>query len=70
MTARNVDCENMQQVDLSRLDGGIALDFPIVCRLGHVLEKSPLVHCIMLSKDRGLVPLLRQLNKIGLKDVL
>ncbi len=32
-----------------------------------VLEKSPQDHCIVLSKDKGFDPLLRQLNKIGLK---
>jgi hypothetical protein len=101
-----VDFENVQQVDLSRLDGIInvvifvgasqkaipielvtsaqklgarvtwqkvvgngsnALDFHIACHLGRVLEKSPQVHCIVLSKDRGFDPLLCQLNKIGLK---
>jgi hypothetical protein len=35
--------------------------------LGRVLEKSPHVHCTVLSKDKGFDPLLRQLNKIGLK---
>lgn len=101
-----VDFENVQQVDLSRLDegrhviifvgasqkaipielvtsaqilgsrvewqkiegnGSNALDFHIACHLGRVLEKSPQVHCIVLSKDKGFDPLLRQLNKIGLK---
>ena len=101
-----VDFENVQQVDLSRLDdsanviifvgasqkavplelvtsaqkfgarvewqkvegnGGNALDFHIACHLGRVLEKSPQLHCIVLSKDKGFDPLLRQLNKVGLK---
>ena len=101
-----VDFENVQQVDLSRLDEGChviifvgasqkaipielvtyaqklgarvewqkiegngsnALDFCIACHLGRMLEKSPQVHCIVLSKDKGFDPLLRQLNKIGLK---
>jgi PIN domain len=101
-----VDFENVQQVDLSRLDdstdviifvgasqksipielvtsaqklgtriewqkvegnGKNALDFHIACHLGRVLEKSPQFHCIVLSKDKGFDPLLRQLNKIGLK---
>jgi len=44
-----------------------ALDFHIACHLGRVLEKSPQVHCTVLSKDKGFDPLLRQLNKIGLK---
>lgn len=101
-----VDFENVQQVDLSRLDeachviifvgasqkaipielvtssqklgprvewqkiegnGSNALDFHIACHLGRVLEKAPQVHCIVLSKDKGFDPLLRQLNKFGLK---
>ena len=101
-----VDFENVQQVDLSRLDeschviifvgagqkaipielvtsaqklgarlewqrvegnGNNALDFHIACHLGRVLESSPQVHCIVLSKDKGFDPLLRHLNKIGLK---
>ena len=47
-------------------NGSNALDFHIACHLGRVLEKSPQVHCIVLSKDKGIDPLLRQLNKIGL----
>ena len=101
-----VDFENVQQVNLSRLDdstiviifvgasqkaipielvtsaqrlgarvewqkvegsGSNALDFHIACHLGRVLEKSPELHCIVLSKDKGFDPLLRQLNKLGLK---
>lgn len=101
-----VDFENVQQLDLSRLEEGCyviifvgasqkaipielvtsaqklgprvewqkvegngsnALDFHIACHLGRVLEKSPQVHCIVLSKDKGFDPLLRQLNKVGLK---
>lgn len=48
-------------------NGRNALDFHIACHLGRVLEKSPLVHCIVLSKDKGYDPLLRHLNKMGLK---
>lgn len=101
-----VDFENVQQVDLSRLDegtdaiifvgasqkavpielvtsaqklgarvewqrvegnGGNALDFHIACHLGRVLERAPHLQCIVLSKDKGFDPLLRQLNKSGLK---
>jgi len=101
-----VDFENVQQVDLSRLDdtfqitifvgasqksiplelvtsaqklgsrvewqkvegnGSNALDFYIACQLGRVLEKTPHLHCIVLSKDKGFDPLLRHLNKLGLK---
>jgi PIN domain len=101
-----VDFENVQQVDLARLDdsfqiiifvgaaqksipielvtnaqklgsriewqrvdanGSNALDFFIACHLGRVLEKSPQLQCIVLSKDKGFDPLLRHLNKHGLK---
>ena len=101
-----VDFENVQQVDLNRLDehfhvvifvgsgqksvpielvaaaqklgsrvdwqrvegnGGNALDFYIACHLGRVIEKSPSLHCIVLSKDKGFDPLLKHLNKSGLK---
>jgi len=101
-----VDFENVQQVDLARLDdsfqiiifvgaaqksipielvtnaqklgsriewqrvdanGSNALDFFIACHLGRVLEKSPQRQCIVLSKDKGFDPLLRHLNKNGLK---
>ena len=101
-----VDFENVQQVDLNRLDehfhvvifvgsgqksvpielvaaaqklgsrvdwqrvegnGSNALDFYIACHLGRVIEKSPSLHCIVLSKDKGFDPLLKHLNKNGLK---
>ena len=101
-----VDFENVQHVDLSRLDdkfhvtifvgasqksipielaknlqnfgnrvdwqkvegnGSNALDFFIACQLGRVLEMSPQLHCIVLSKDKGFDPLLRHLSKNGLK---
>jgi hypothetical protein len=101
-----VDFENVQQVDLSRLDdtfhiiifvgasqksvpielvknlqalgnrvawqkvegnGSNALDFFIACQLGRVLERSPQPQCIVLSKDKGFDPLLRHLNRNGLK---
>ena len=101
-----VDFENVQQIDLNRLDdsfhvaifvgsgqksvpidlvasaqklgdriewqrvdgnGSNALDFYIACQLGRVIEKSPDLHCIVLSKDKGFDPLLRHLNKSGLK---
>lgn len=48
-------------------NGSNALDFHIACHLGRVLEKSPQLHCIVLSKDKGFDPLVRQLNKVGLK---
>jgi hypothetical protein len=101
-----VDYENVQNLDLARLDehfrmiifvganqksvpielvtnaqrlgsrcewlkvdgnGSNALDFFIACHLGRVLERSPQTHCTILSKDKGFDPLLRHLNKIGLK---
>lgn len=101
-----VDFENVQQVDLARLDdsfqiiifvgaaqksipielvtnaqklgsriewqrvdanGSNALDFFIACQLGRVQEKSPELQCVVLSKDKGFDPLLRHLNKSGLK---
>ena len=101
-----VDFENVQQVDLARLDdkfhviifvgasqknvpielvtdaqklgnrvawqrvegnGRNALDFYIACHLGRVLETTPKLHCVVLSKDKGFDPLLRHLNKSGLK---
>jgi PIN domain len=101
-----VDFENVQHVDLARLDdsfqiiifvgaaqksipielvtnaqklgsriewqrvdatGSNALDFFIACHLGRVLEKSPQLQCIVLSKDKGFDPLLRHLNKNGLQ---
>lgn len=101
-----VDFENVQQIDLSRLDenyyvkifvgasqknistdlvinaqnfgtrlewlkvegnGSNALDFFIACHLGKVSEKSPSLNCIVLSKDKGFDPLLKYLNKSGLK---
>ena len=101
-----VDYENVQQVDLSRLDdsyeviifvgatqksvpielvtqaqklgqrvdwhrvdavGSNALDFHIACHLGRVIERLPQQQCLVLSKDKGFDPLLRHLNKEGLK---
>lgn len=57
------------RVEWQRVDGNgsNALDFYIACQLGRVIEKSPGVHCIVLSKDKGFDPLLRHLNKSGLK---
>lgn len=102
-----VDFENVQQVDLSKLDdsyqviifvgasqknipidlvtsaqklgsrvdwqkvegnGSNALDFYIAMQLGRVLEKTPNRTCIVLSKDKGFDPLIRYLNKVGLKS--
>lgn len=48
-------------------NGSNALDFHIACHLGRLIERSPNHHCIVLSKDKGFDPLLRHLNKNGLK---
>lgn len=57
------------RVEWQRVDGNgsNALDFYIACQLGRVIERTPGVHCIVLSKDKGFDPLLRHLNKHGLK---
>ena len=57
------------RLDWRRVDGNgnNALDFYIACELGCILERSPNVHCTVLSKDKGFDPLLRHLNKSGLK---
>lgn len=57
------------RVEWQRVDGNgsNALDFYIACQLGRVIERTPSVHCIVLSKDKGFDPLLRHLNKRGLK---
>ncbi len=57
------------RIDWERVDGNgsNALDFHIACRLGRILEKSPQVYCTVLSKDKGFDPLLRHLNRVGLK---
>ncbi len=48
-------------------NGSNALDFHIACHLGRVVEKSPHLHCIVLSKDKGFDPLLRHLSRNGIK---
>lgn len=45
--------------------GSNALDFHIAFHLGCVLEKSPQIHCTVLSKDKGFDPLLSYLEKNG-----
>ncbi len=57
------------RVQWHRVDGNgsNALDFHIACQLGRVLEKTPCIHCIVLSKDKGFDPLLRHQNRSGLK---
>lgn len=48
-------------------NGSNALDFFIACQLGRVLERSPRLHCVVLSKDKGFEPLLQHLSRNGLK---
>ena len=57
------------RVEWQRVDGNgnNALDFYIACELGRVLERMPRTDCTVLSKDKGFDPLLRHLNKHGLK---
>lgn len=57
------------RVEWQRVEGSgsNALDFHIACHLGRIIEKSPTLHCIVLSKDKGFDPLLRHLNKNDLK---
>ncbi|PPD04454.1 MAG: hypothetical protein CTY29_05785 [Methylobacter sp.] len=47
--------------------GPNALDFFIAFYLGRAAENSPKFHYIVLSKDKGFDPLLKFLNKNGLK---
>ena len=57
------------RVEWQRIEGTgkNALDFHIACHLGRILERSPAVRCVVLSKDKGFDPLLSHLNKMGLK---
>lgn len=48
-------------------NGNNSLDFHIACYLGRMLEKQPGATCAVLSKDKGFDPLLRYLNRNGLK---
>jgi len=52
------------QVDAN---GRNALDFFIACQLGRIVAIAPGTTCVVLSKDQGFDPLLRHLNKNGLK---
>jgi len=102
-----VDFENVQQVDLERLDdsfrvnffvgasqkcipvelvtatqklgdrvewsrleenGKNALDFFIAFELGRIAERESNLECVILSRDKGYDPLLKYLNKNGLKS--
>lgn len=48
-------------------NGSNALDFHIAMQLGRVLEKPQKPECTILSKDKGFDPLIKYLNKAGLK---
>jgi len=58
-----------KRVEWQRVEGNgnNALDFFIAFQLGRVIEKSPSLHCIVLSKDKGFDPLLQKIKKNGLK---
>ncbi len=47
-------------------NGSNALDFHIAMQLGRIIEKSPDVECVVLSKDKGFDPLIRHLSKAGM----
>jgi hypothetical protein len=57
------------RVEWHRVDGNgsNALDFYIACQLGRIIETAPSIQCIVLSRDKGFDPLLRHLNRSGLK---
>jgi hypothetical protein len=57
------------RVEWQRVEGSgnNALDFYIACHLGRVIERSPSLNCVVLSKDKGFDPLLRHLTQNGLK---
>ena len=48
-------------------NGKNALDFYIAFKLGRLIEKSPSLQCIVLSKDKGFDPLIQFINKDGMK---
>ncbi len=101
-----VDFENVQQIDLARLDnsfqirifvgasqrsipiklvtdaqklgsrvqwmqidanGRNALDFFIAYQLGRIAEQGSEAECVVLTQDKGFDPLIRHLNKNGLR---
>jgi len=47
--------------------GNNSLDFHIACYLGRILERKNGSVCVVLSKDKGFDPLLKYLNRNGLK---
>ena len=48
-------------------NGTNALDFHVAMQLGRILEKDKDTECWVLSKDKGFDPLLKHLNKLGLR---
>lgn len=57
------------RVDFLKIDGNgkNALDFHIAFHLGRIFETAPDTECVVIAKDKGYDPLLRHLNKNGLK---
>jgi hypothetical protein len=57
------------RVEWTRIDanGKNALDFFIAYQLGRISERESKLECVVLSKDKGFDPLLRHLNKNGLR---
>ncbi|HEU4709215.1 MAG TPA: PIN domain-containing protein [Methylophilaceae bacterium] len=48
-------------------NGTNALDFHIAMQLGRILETAKSTECWVLSKDKGFDPLLKYMEKLGLK---
>ena len=57
------------RVQWSRIDanGKNALDFFIACEMGRIAERKSKLECVILSRDKGFDPLIRHLNKNGLR---
>jgi len=58
-----------ERVEWIRIEGNGAnsLDFHIACHLGQMIERKTNSVCVVLSKDKGFDPLLKYLNRNGLK---
>jgi len=58
-----------ERVDFLKIDGDgkNALDFHIAFHLGRIFETAPETECVVIAKDKGYDPLLRHLNKRGVK---
>src|SRR4051812_2277324 len=61
--------QKFKRLDFQRIEGAgkNALDFHIAFELGRVFEAEQDTNCIVLSRDKGFDPLLKYLNKSGLK---